>query len=74
MNASTARTERVAERSVRPPLGHVVATPSAFEVARNQGLGAVSEYDARANDHAVREGTRILSAYETAGGMALDHH
>lgn len=82
MSTTAAKTERRQTRPVRLPLGHVVATPGALEVARAHGLdvvgllhrhragdwGAVSEHDARANDRAVEEGTRVLSAYETAGG------
>ena len=69
-------------RAVRLPLGHVVATPGALDVVRAHrvdvvGLlhrhssgdwGSVSEHDAQANNLAVAEGTRVLSAYETAGG------
>ena len=82
MSTIAARTERSQTRPVRLPLGHVVATPGALEVVRDHGLdivgllhrhragdwGSVSEHDARANDRAVEEGTRVLSAYETAGG------
>ena len=82
MSTTAATTERRQTRPVRLPLGHVVATPGALEVVRNHGLdivgllhrhragdwGAVSDQDARANDHAVTEGTRVLSAYETTGG------
>ena len=82
MSTTAARTERCQTRPVRLPLGHVVATPGALEVVRDHGLdvvgllhrhrsgdwGAVSDHDARANDHAVGECTRIFSAYETAGG------
>ena len=77
-----AKTERRQTRPVRLPLGHVVATPGALEVVRDHGLdvvgllhrhragdwGCVSEDDAQANDRAVDEDTRVLSAYETAGG------
>ena len=76
----TAQTE--SSHAVRLSLGHVVATPGALDVVRAHGLdvvgllhrhrsgdwGAVSEHDAQANDHAVGGGTRVLSAYETAGG------
>ncbi|MDT7858253.1 hypothetical protein RQM47_16510 [Rubrivirga sp. S365] len=69
-------------RAVRLPLGHVVATPGALDVVRSNGLdviallhrhqrgdwGELSDHDARANDHAVGGGARVLSAYETAGG------
>ncbi|PAP78901.1 hypothetical protein B1759_15790 [Rubrivirga sp. SAORIC476] len=69
-------------RAVRLPLGHVVATPGALDVVRAHGLdvlalvhrhasgdwGTVSEHDARANDLALQNGTRVLSAYDTPGG------
>ena len=69
-------------RDIRLPLGHVVATPGALGVVRVHGLdvlalvhrhasgdwGDVSDHDARANDHSAQNGTRVLSAYETAGG------
>jgi len=82
MSTTAAKTERRQNRPIRLPLGHIVATPGALEVVRSHGLdvvallhrhragdwGAVSEHDAQANNHAVGEGTRILSAYETVGG------
>ena len=69
-------------RATRLPLGHVVATPGALDVVRAHGLdvvgllhrhrsgdwGDLSEHDARANDHAIEGGARVLSAYETSGG------
>ena len=69
-------------RSIRLPLGHVVATPNALALARTHGIdlvrllyrhragdwGTVSEHDAQANDHAVHANGRVLSAYDTAGG------
>ena len=80
MSAATA--QKTPSRTIRLPLGHVVATPGALEVVRDHGLdivgllhrhragdwGAVSDHDAQANDHAVEHGARVLSAYETAGG------
>ena len=80
MSTNTAQTDR--PQTTRLPLGHVVATPGALNVARAHGLdvvgllhrhrdgdwGAVSDHDAQANDHAVAHGARVLSAYETAGG------
>ena len=80
MSTNTAQTDR--PQTTRLPLGHVVATPGALDVARAHGLdvvgllhrhrdgdwGAVSDHDAQANDHAVVYGARVLSAYETAGG------
>lgn len=82
MSTTATKIERRQIRPVRLPLGHVVATPGALEVVRDHGLdivgllhrhrggdwGAVSARDAQANDHAIEGGTRILSAYETAGG------
>ena len=79
---STPATQTDRRQTTRLPLGHVVATPGALDVARTHGLdvlsllhrhrdgdwGAVSDHDARANDHAVEHGARVLSAYETAGG------
>ena len=70
------------QNSVRLPLGHVVATPAALDLVREHGLdvvallhrhrsgdwGDVSRHDARANDRSARNGTRVLSAYDTAGG------
>ena len=80
MSAATA--QKTPSRTIRLPLGHVIATPGALEVVRDHGLdvvgllhrhrdgdwGAVSDHDAQANDHAVAHGARVLSAYETAGG------
>ena len=78
MSTPATQTPRIA----RFPLGHVVATPGALDVVREHGLdilglvhrhargdwGTVSTHDARANEHAVARGARVLSAYETAGG------
>lgn len=63
-------------------LGHTVATPGAIEALTEHGVnslslvhrhargdwGDVDAHDAAANDRAVTEGTRVLSAYETAAG------
>ena len=82
MHAPTAQAQGSRTRSIRLPLGHVVATPGALEVVRDHGLdvvgllhrhragdwGTVSDHDARANDLALQNGTRVLSAYETPGG------
>ena len=82
MSTTAAKTECRQIRPTHLPLGHVVATPGALEVVRTHRLdvvellhrhragdwGAVSEHDARANDHAVNSDTRVLSAYETVGG------
>lgn len=60
------------------PLGRTVATPGAIALMRRAGIGplqllsrhhrgdwgCVDAHDAAANDRAVREGARILSAYE----------
>ena len=76
MNAPA--TPETRTRTVRLPLGHVVATPGALDAARAHGLdvvgllhrhrdgdwGAVSDHDAQANDHAVEHGARVLSAYD----------
>ena len=67
------------------PLGRVVATPGALEafavaaenyflyLARHAGgdWGDVCPEDARANDQALREGTRLLSAYTLQGGTRI---
>ena len=82
MHAPTAQAQGSRTRSIRLPLGHVVATPGALEVVRDHGLdvvgllhrhragdwGTVSDHDARANDLALQNGTRVLSAYDTSGG------
>ena len=59
----------------RFPLGRIVATPGALEVCTREHLtaclyrhsrgdwGNVCKEDAASNDEAVREGSRILSAY-----------
>ncbi|MEL6614207.1 MAG: hypothetical protein AAFQ43_00640 [Bacteroidota bacterium] len=82
MSTSVAPTARSRTRPVCLSLGHVVATPGALEVVRDHGLdvvgllnrhragdwGTVSDPDARANDLALQNGTRVLSAYDTPGG------
>jgi hypothetical protein len=64
------------------PLGRLVATPGALDVARAHGVdvlalvrrhaagdwGTVPAEDARANERALAAGARVLSAYDTAGG------
>lgn len=58
------------------PLGQVVATPAALDASQCPGQflellarhvrgdwGSVDPEDAAANDEAVREGSRVLSAY-----------
>ena len=86
MHAPAAQTRGSRTRSIRLPLGHVVATPGALEVVRDHGLdvvgllhrhrsgdwGTVSDHDARANDLALQNGARVLSAYDlpSSGGRA----
>jgi hypothetical protein len=67
------------------PLGRLVATPRALEALREseetalqflgrhaQGdWGEVCKEDRRANDRALRDGGRLLSAYRTAQGTRL---
>ena len=58
------------------PMGQIVATPGALDASRHPGKflellarhvrgdwGCVGPDDAAANDEAVREGSRVLSAY-----------
>lgn len=75
---STATAQKTPSKTIRLPLGHVVATPGALDVVRAHGIdvvsllhrhragdwGAVSDHDAQANDHAVAHGARVLSAYD----------
>jgi hypothetical protein len=63
-------------------LGRIVATPGALEAFREAGelefpyltrhllgdWGEVDAHDRRANNRALKEGTRILSAYTLHGG------
>lgn len=63
------------------PLGVVVATPGALELLQKHGVnaatllrhhqrgdwGELTAHDRAANDRAVRDGSRILSAYAVAG-------
>ena len=67
------------------PLGHVVATPGALEALAESGQtpaffleqhvsgnwGVVDEEDWRLNDEALKDGSRILSAYLTLRGKRL---
>ena len=69
----------------RFPLGQVVATPGALDALAEAGQlpqeflyrhsagdwGDVDEHDREANNEAVREGQRILSAYSTKTGTRL---
>ena len=82
--SGTVREAATAYRTGPPrfPLGRVVATPGALEIACSHGLnlpalvwrhergdwGTVPAEDARANEHAVTSGARLLSAYDTPGG------
>lgn len=66
-------------------LGHIVATPGAVEALRAAGQraetllrkhvrgdwGDVDEHDRAANDAALIDGGRLLSAYKTFNGVAL---
>jgi hypothetical protein len=67
------------------PLGRIVATPGALEAINDSGetpakflgrhatcdWGDVSEDDWQANDEALEQGDRLLSAYHTANGVKL---
>ena len=67
------------------PLGHVVATPGALEALAESGQtpaffldqhasgswGVVDEEDWALNDEALKDGSRILSAYLTLRGKRL---
>lgn len=65
------------------PLGRVVATPGALDVlAPEEPLillsrhlsgdwGEVDTHDRRANNRALKEGTRLLSAYTAASGERI---
>jgi hypothetical protein len=69
-------------RSALFPLGSLVATPGALAALERASQlpttfisrhvcgdwGTVCDDDKKLNDAAVTDGTRILSAYETAGG------
>ncbi len=66
-------------------LGRLVATPGALEALQRSGQsptaflarhvsgdwGDVSAEDKRLNDEAVKDGTRILSAYRTIAGVRI---
>jgi hypothetical protein len=67
------------------PLGRLVATPGALEALAESGQspadflnrhasgdwGDVCAEDKRLNDQAVKDGTRLLSAYRTTAGTRL---
>lgn len=62
-------------------LGHIVSTPNALSqlspddillgIQRHQAgdWGDVDEHDHAANEHALVEGTRLLSVYRSAAGL-----
>ena len=66
-------------------LGRIVATPGAVEAFREAGelefkylarhllgdWGEVDAHDQRANNKAIKDGTRILSAYTLPGGRKV---
>ena len=72
---------------VRPPfpLGQVVATPGALEVLEQSGQtpdyfldrhvqgdwGEVDRGDWQSNDHALHDGSRIISVYKTLMGAKI---
>ena len=61
--------------------GHIVATPTALEVLTHEDIlcgmqrhlagdwGDVDSHDHAANERALIEGTRLLSAYQSAQGV-----
>ena len=67
------------------PLGRLLVTPGALEAMAESGLipahilarhscgdwGLVDEEDQRLNDESLRDGSRLLSAYETQLGVRL---
>jgi hypothetical protein len=61
------------------PLGRLVATPRALEALRESEETALQflrrhaqgDWGDRANDRALRDGERLLSAYRTARGTRL---
>lgn len=73
------------QHNIKFPLGQVVATPGALEaleessqlpqdfLSRHQSgdWGQVDGDDSAANDLALKEGSRILSAYKTLKGVKL---
>lgn len=77
--------DRPKRRTPLFPLGQVVATPGALSALEESGQlpqeflhrhvagdwGQLDEHDLRANEQAVREGQRILSAYSTKNGVRL---
>jgi hypothetical protein len=73
------------DRTATVPLGRLLATPgalAAFSTAREMPLpylarhaggdwGEVDQEDWAANDRAMREGTRLLSAYHLSDGTKV---
>lgn len=65
------------------PLGQIVATPAALGVLTQPDIaaalrrhasgdwGTVDAEDRAANDEALRDGTRLLSVYESASGTTF---
>jgi hypothetical protein len=65
---------------VRFPLGRIVATPGALATFGHEGCflllarhascdwGEVDGHDRRQNERALRDGARLLSAYDTEAG------
>ena len=76
---------RPLDTRARFPLGHLVATPGALAALADAGQspleflarhvrgdwGDLCPEDRRLNDQALRQGTRLLSAYRTAKGVKL---
>ena len=74
-----------ARKTARFPLGAVVATPGALEALETAGQspaeflsrhaagdwGEIGSEDSRANDEAVANGERLLSAYRTKAGEKI---
>ena len=66
---------------VRFPLGQIFSTPNALEHLTHEDIfrglqrhqsgdwGDVDEHDRQANDRALVEGTRLLSAYRSVAGV-----
>jgi len=75
----------IAKSQPKFSLGQVVATPGALEALQRASQSAatflnrhvhadwgdVCEEDRQANDHALRDGSRILSAYHTSLGEKI---
>lgn len=73
------------DAELRFDLGQIVATPAALQALENSGespsaflqrhargdWGDVGADDQRQNDHAIADGSRVLSAYRTQLGVRL---